>query len=140
MTTPLMTSPARSNTQVVVQHVLPVLAAAASAAVVFVLGRDVLGITPDTVVPPRMTLGSVIGTAAVAAALGWSLLAALARWVSGGVRLWTWIAGVVALLSLLGPLATPGLTLGVVLHLVVATVTIVLLRRGTLAAQERRAD
>ena len=116
---------------VVLHHALAVLAAACSAVTVFAVARYSLGIEIEaaSVDEPRVTVGSVIGTSSVAAALGWSLLAGLEAWTSRGRELWLRIALVVTAVSLLGPLTTPDLTgpgrvLLVVLHLVVGGVTI----------------
>ena len=81
-------------------------------------------------------LGAVVGTALLAGALGWALLAVLEHRTSRAATLWTRIAVVVATLSLVGPLsggATAAATAVLLaLHLVVAAVLVPLLRRSTL--------
>lgn len=125
--------PARSNLGVAGRHVWVVVAAAALATGVFLLGRHGLGITIEEAGRARVSAASVLGTSAVASALGWSSLMALLRWTDRGWTWWSRIAVAVLLLSLLGPLTAPGLTtagrgLLVLLHLVVGAATILLLR------------
>jgi hypothetical protein len=81
----------------------------------------------------RITVVNVIVAALVGSLAGWGLLALLRRFTANARAIWTAIAIIVALLSLGGPLsavASPGTKVSLVaMHLAVATVTIVGLRR-----------
>src|SRR5258705_13655021 len=81
----------------------------------------------------KITVVNVIVTALVASLAGWGLLALLRRFATNARAIWTAIAIIFALLSLGGPLSTIS-SAGtkawlVAMHLAVATVTIVGLRR-----------
>jgi Family of unknown function (DUF6069) len=83
----------------------------------------------------KITVLNVVLAALVGSLAGWGLLALLRRFTAKGRTVWTVIAIVAALLSLGGPLsaiATPGSKVSLVaMHLAVATVLIVVLRRTT---------
>jgi hypothetical protein len=141
------------KTRLLIHHSLAVLAAACSAAILFALAHHALGVEVEaaSVDPPRVTVASVLGASAVSAALGWSLLAALEAWTDRGRTLWVRTAVIVTVLSLLGPLTTPGFTpqgrvLLCLLHLVVGAVTILALAGprpawgGTPGEVQRRAS
>lgn len=84
--------------------------------------------------------GGDIGVAAVVLAsgvsslAGWGLLAVLERFTARAGRWWAWFAAVLAVVSLVAPLTTPGIDAGgrvtlALLHVVVAVVLIPLLYR-----------
>ena len=81
----------------------------------------------------KVTVVNVVVAALVGSLAGWGLLALLRRFTAKARTIWTVIAIVFALLSLGGPLsaiASTGTKVSLVaMHLVVATVTIVGLRR-----------
>ena len=81
----------------------------------------------------KITVVNVVVAVLVGSLAGWGLLALLRRFTAKARAVWTVIAIVAALLSLAGPLSTissAGTKVSLVaMHLVVATVTIVGLRR-----------
>jgi Family of unknown function (DUF6069) len=81
----------------------------------------------------KVTVVNVVVAALVGSLAGWGLLALLRRFTTNARAIWTVIAIVFALLSLGGPLsaiASTGTKVALVaMHLTVATVTIVGLRR-----------
>jgi hypothetical protein len=81
----------------------------------------------------KITVINVIVAALVGSLAGWGLLALLRRFTTNARAIWTVIAILFALLSLGGPLSTISSTgtkvALVAMHLAVATVTIVGLRR-----------
>ena len=81
----------------------------------------------------KVTVVNVVVAALVGSLAGWGLLALLRRFTTNARAIWTVIAIIFALLSLGGPLSTISSagTKGslVAMHLAVATVTIVGLRR-----------
>jgi hypothetical protein len=81
----------------------------------------------------KITIVNVVVAALVGSLAGWGLLALLRRFTTNARAIWTAIAIVVALLSLGGPLsaiASTGTKVSLVaMHLAVATVLIVVLRR-----------
>jgi hypothetical protein len=81
----------------------------------------------------KITVINVVVAALVGSLAGWGLLALLRRFTTNARAIWTVIAIIFALLSLGGPLSTissVGTKVSLVaMHLVVATVTIVGLRR-----------
>jgi len=81
----------------------------------------------------KVTVINVVVAALVGSLAGWGLLALLRRFTTNARAIWTVIAIVFALLSLGGPLSTissVGTKVSLVaMHLAVATVTIVGLRR-----------
>ena len=81
----------------------------------------------------KVTVVNVVVAALVGSLAGWGLLALLRRFTANARAIWTVIAIVFALLSLAGPLsaiASAGTKVALVaMHLAVATVTIVGLRR-----------
>jgi Family of unknown function (DUF6069) len=81
----------------------------------------------------KVTVVNVVVAALVGSLAGWGLLALLRRFTANARAIWTVIAIVFALLSLGGPLsaiASPGTKVTLVaMHLAVATVVIVGLRR-----------
>jgi hypothetical protein len=83
----------------------------------------------------NVTVVNVIVAALVGSLAGWGLLALLRRFTVNARAIWTVIAIVFALFSLGGPLSTIASTgtkvALVAMHLAVATVVIVLLRRTT---------
>jgi hypothetical protein len=81
----------------------------------------------------KITVVNVVVAALVGSLAGWGLLALLRRFTVNARAVWTVIAMVFALLSLAGPLsaiASAGTKVSLVaMHLAVATVLIVVLRR-----------
>jgi hypothetical protein len=81
----------------------------------------------------KVTVVNVVVAALVGSLAGWGLLALLRRFTANARAIWTVIAIVFALLSLAGPLSTiasAGTKVALVaMHLAVATVVIVGLRR-----------
>jgi hypothetical protein len=81
----------------------------------------------------KVTVVNVVVAALVASLAGWGLLALFRRFTTNARAIWTVIAIILALLSLGGPLSTissAGTKVSLVaMHLAVATVTIVGLRR-----------
>ena len=81
----------------------------------------------------KVTVVNVVVAALVGSLAGWGLLALLRRFAANARAIWTVIAIIFALLSLGGPLSTissSGTKVALVaMHLAVATVTIVGLRR-----------
>jgi hypothetical protein len=81
----------------------------------------------------KVTVVNVVVAALVGSLAGWGLLSLLRGFTSKARAIWTVVAITVALLSLWGPLsatATAGTKVSLVaMHLTVATVLIVLLRR-----------
>src|SRR5712671_300068 len=81
----------------------------------------------------KVTVINVVVAALVGSLAGWGLLALLRRFTTNARAIWTVIAIIFALLSLGGPLSTissAGTKVALVaMHLAVATVTIVGLRR-----------
>jgi hypothetical protein len=81
----------------------------------------------------KVTVVNVVVAALVGSLAGWGLLALLRRFTTNARAIWTVIAIIFALLSLGGPLSTISSTgtkvALVAMHLAVATVTIVGLRR-----------
>jgi hypothetical protein len=90
----------------------------------------------------QVTVVNVVVAALVGSLAGWGLLALLRQFAANARAVWTVIAIVVALLSLGGPLsptASTGTKVALVaMHLAVATVVIVGLRRTSVRA--RRTD
>jgi hypothetical protein len=84
----------------------------------------------------KITVVNVVVAALVGSLAGWGLLALLRRFTTKARAIWTVTAIVAALLSLAGPLSTissPGTKAWLVsMHLAVATVLIVVLRRQTI--------
>jgi hypothetical protein len=85
--------------------------------------------------PIHVTLVSVVATALLAGLAGWGLLGLLGRFTTEARRAWSVTALVAALLSLAGPLiatASAGTKVSLItMHLAVATVLILVLRRTT---------
>jgi Family of unknown function (DUF6069) len=83
----------------------------------------------------KITVVNVVVAAVVGSLAGWGLLALLRRFTAKARAVWTVTAIVAALLSLAGPLsaiASAGTKVSLVaMHLAVATVLIVVLRRTT---------
>jgi hypothetical protein len=81
----------------------------------------------------KVTVINVVVAALVGSLAGWGLLVLLRRFTTNARAIWTVIAIIFALLSLAGPLSTVSSTgtkvALVAMHLAVATVTIVGLRR-----------
>ncbi|MCI4065588.1 DUF6069 family protein [Micromonospora sp. R77] len=80
----------------------------------------------------EITLGAVIAATVVAGLIGWALLALLERLTAAGRTIWTIVAVLVLLVSLLGPLG--GVSTGAkatlaVMHLAAAAVIIPAFRR-----------
>lgn len=132
-----------SGTRTIERRSLVVAAAAVAAMLTWLVADPILGInlevlqTPggDTTAP--VSAGSIVSTAIIAGLLAWGLLAVLERMTSRGVTVWRWVAGAVALVSLLGPLTLAHTTGGTVvltlLHVLVAGILVTALpgaRRG----------
>jgi hypothetical protein len=81
----------------------------------------------------KITVINVVVAALIGSLAGWGLLALLRRFTTNALAIWTVIAIIFALLSLGGPLSTissVGTKVALVaMHLAVATVTIIGLRR-----------
>ena len=110
------------------------LAAVAIWAVVTAAGVDLTVSYPSSP-PTKITVINVVVASLLGSLLGWGLLALLRRFTANALSIWTVISIVAALLSLAGPLTTIApmstkLSL-VAMHLAVASVTIVVLRRAT---------
>ena len=88
----------------------------------------------------KVTVVNVVVAALVGSLAGWGLLALLRRFTANARAVWTVIAIVVALVSLGGPLsatASAGTKMSLVaMHLAVATVVIVVLRRTTTSSPD----
>lgn len=122
------------------RRVFAVTAAMLAALVVWSVAVPLLGVDLTVRTAPGssvQTIGaaSVLAVSLLASLLGWGVLAILERRSQRAGTVWTVAAGVVLLLSLAGPLtaaATTGGTVSLVaLHLSVAAVLILLLRRTT---------
>lgn len=113
-------------------RLLTVLAATIAALLLWAIVVPLAGVKL-TVDSGEVTPGSVIAAALVAGLAGWGLLAVLERVTARPVILWTWIAGVFLLLSLVGPLtlATTGTSTAVLasMHVTTGAVLITLLPR-----------
>jgi hypothetical protein len=118
--------------------VTAVLAATAAAVAIWVVttlaGADLtVSFGPGQPIQ-RITVVNVVVAALVGSLAGWGLLALLRRFTAKARAVWTVTAIIVALLSLGGPLSTissPGTKVSLVaMHLAVATVLIVVLRRN----------
>ena len=118
---------------VVVAAVLAALAVWAVAA--YGVGVDVHA--PQTADPaPQVGAANIVVVSAAASVAGWGLLAVLERLTERAAHVWAMIAAVVAVVSLIGPLTTPGFTgagrvVLALLHLVVGAVVIPLLYRSS---------
>ena len=117
-------------------RLLAVVAAVAAAAAVWVVAVPVLGVDLRARMGSTVEdvgIGAVVGSALLAALLGWALLALLERRSERAAAIWSGVAGVVLLLSLAGPLTSGvGATATVVMvlmHLAVAAVLVPALRR-----------
>lgn len=118
---------------------LIVAGTAACAFVLWLVEHAVLG--ADLAVRSGSSVQEIGGPAVVAVALlvglaAWGLLALLERTTAGGRRVWTVIAAVILLLSLLGPLSgvTAGAKLALALqHLCVGGLLLLLLPRAKAA-------
>ncbi len=88
----------------------------------------------------KVTVVNVVVAALVGSLAGWGLLVLLRRFTANARAVWTVIAIVVALVSLGGPLsatASAGTKMSLVaMHLAVATVVIVVLRRTTTSSPD----
>lgn len=126
-----VTRPARRR-----DRALAVLAATAATLAVWVAAVPVAGM--DLVARNGGTEQSVTAVAVAVSTLlaglaGWALLALLERFTARARAVWTGVAGVALLLSLLGPVSqgagTAAILTLVALHLVAAAVLVPLLRR-----------
>lgn len=131
------------------RRALVVAGACAAALAVWLLAGPVLG-TDLTVRPApgaatqEVTAASVVLSCVLAGLAGWALLVLLERLTTHGAMVWRWLAGVVALLSLGGPLTlgqgTGAVIVLTLLHVVVAGVLLVALPgSGPAAAGRSRA-
>jgi hypothetical protein len=114
-----------------------VLGATAAAVVIWVVGTAAgadltVSFGPGQPIQ-KITVINVIVAALVGSLAGWGLLAILRRFTAKARAIWTVIAIVAALLSLAGPLSTISSagtkTWLIAMHLAVASVLIVILRR-----------
>jgi hypothetical protein len=124
----------RVSARTPVTTVLGATAAAVAIWIVATLARAELTVSFGAGQPiQKVTVINVIVAALVGSLAGWGLLALLRRFTTNARAIWTVIAIVFALLSLGGPLSTissVGTKVSLVaMHLAVATVTIVGLRR-----------
>jgi hypothetical protein len=122
---------------------LATIAAAGATFTVWTIAHPVAG--ADLVVdtgsgPTTVTPAAVVLVTVVAGLAAWGLLAVLERFTRRAAALWSWIAGAVVVISLLGPIgaaAGAGATAALVaMHLVTGAVLIPLMARGS--AQCRR--
>lgn len=119
---------------------LAAVGAAALAAAILWLAAQILGIelrvaAGGTQPPPVVTLPITLFMAAGSAALGWGALALLERVTRRARTLWTWLAVLVAVLSLAMPLtdqiaSTATKLILLLMHVAVAAVVIPVFRRG----------
>jgi hypothetical protein len=119
--------------------VAAVLGATAAAVAIWIVaiaaGAD-LTVSFGTGQPQKVTVINVVVAALVGSLAGWGLLAMLRRFTAKARTVWTVTAIVAALLSLASPLSTTSSASTkawlVAMHLAVATVLIVVLRRKTI--------
>lgn len=119
------------------RRALVVAGACAAALAGWFLAGPLLGIdlaarsAPGAATTQEITAASVILSSILAGLAGWALLALLERLTTRGVMVWRWLAGVVTLLSLFGPLTlaqgTGATVVLPLLHLAVAGVLLVAL-------------
>ena len=123
----------RTSSSTAVVTVLGATAAAVAIWVVATLAGADLTVSFSGQPIQKITVVNVIVAALVGSLAGWGLLALLRRFSTNARAIWTVIAFVVLLFSLGGPLlatASPSTKVALVaMHLAVATVTIVGLRR-----------
>jgi hypothetical protein len=141
-----MTETTFQTTRVSARTPIAVVLAATAAAVVIWLVAIASGADLTVSFGPgqpiqKITVVNVVVAALVGSLAGWGLLALLRRFTTKPRAIWTVIAIVAALFSLGGPLSTIS-SAGtkawlVAMHLAVATVTIVGLRRTTTATTRR---
>lgn len=123
------------------ERLLAVVSAVGAALAVWLVARFGIGVEvgePGSSGPANQVgTATIVVVGAVASLAGWALLAGLERFTRRAARWWAMIAAGVAIVSLVGPLTTPGFTpsgrvvLGV-LHLVVGAVVIPWLYRTSL--------
>jgi len=122
-----------ASTQTALATVLSATAAAVAIWIVATVAGADLTVTLGGQPTQKVTVINVIVAALVGSLAGWGLLALLRRFTNNARAIWTVIAIVFALFSLGGPLtatASVGTKVALVaMHLAVATVTIVGLRR-----------
>ncbi|WP_114905673.1 DUF6069 family protein [Ornithinimicrobium murale] len=119
------------------RRALVIAGATAAAVLLWLVAGPVLGTDLQVLEGPGarsaapVTAGAVITSTVVAGLLGWSLLAVLQRLTSRGATIWRWVASLVALLSLCGPLTLAQSSGGTValalLHVLVAGILILAL-------------
>ena len=123
---------------------LAIVAAAGATFTVWTIAHSVAG--ADLVVdtgsgPTTVTLTAVVLVTVVAGLAAWGLLALIERFTRRAAVIWSWIAGAVLLISLLGPIGSAvgaGATAALVaMHLVTGAVLIPLMARSSV--QCRRA-
>jgi uncharacterized protein DUF6069 len=124
----------RASTSTALATVLGATAAAVAVWIVATLAGAQLTVSFGAGQPiQKITLLNVVVAALVGSLAGWGLLALLRRFTNNARAIWTVIAIVFALFSLGGPLSTTSTTGTKValaaMHLAVATVTIIGLRR-----------
>lgn len=112
---------------------LVVAAAAVAAMLTWLVADPILRIELEVLAAPGGTTtlvsaGSIVASAIIAGLLGWVLLAVLERRTTQAVTVWRWVAGAVALASVLAPLSlaqNPGATVVLtLLHVVVAGILV----------------
>ncbi|GAB3595937.1 hypothetical protein GCM10027446_22000 [Angustibacter peucedani] len=124
--------PSRRRARATTVAVATVVATATWALQHLVLGVDLQLAGRDGQAPQTVGVASVIATALVSGLLGWAALALLERFTARARTLWTVLAVVVLLVSLVGPLgaATASATAGLLaLHLAVGVCLVVSMRR-----------
>ena len=123
---------------------LAIVAAAGATFIVWTIANSVAG--TDLVVdtgsgPTTVTLTAVVLVTVVAGLAAWGLLALIERFTRRAAVIWSWTAGAVLLISLLGPIGSAvgaGATAALVaMHLVTGAVLIPLMARSSV--QCRRA-
>ncbi|MEP6496134.1 MAG: DUF6069 family protein [bacterium] len=128
-------------------RLLRLLAVAGSAAATFIvwliagkaLGVDLRQPAFDLHAPQPMQAGFVAAVGAIAALVGWGLLALFERFSERGERIWLFVAIGALAVSLIGPFSGHGISSGdrvalVCMHLAAAAIVIPLLHRSSKVA------
>ena len=131
--TTFQTTRASSSTSPVITVIGATAAAVAIWIVAIMAGADLTVSFGASQPIQKVTLINVVVAALVGSLAGWGLLALLRRFTTNARAIWTVIAIIFGVLSLAGPMSTissAGTKVALVaMHLAVATVTIVGLRR-----------
>jgi hypothetical protein len=134
---PAVAAPTAARSRVAAGPAAVAVVAAVAVAVAVRLAAGALGVDVRVSMggsTTPVTLGAVVTASAVAALLGWALLAVLTRWISRPVTAWRTVAVLVLLLSLGGPLSSgvdaASIAVLVALHAAVAAALVTLLPRA----------